>query len=166
MTTIISFKQLKRQKKTIIVFSIFLIIIGIFMLNMAFLEEEYMVLFALPICIILPVQFFNDLKRICSISYDSAAVYYKKLASPKTKMVSFENIKSITIGRFDYTYRINLIKANEDGSCLYFRKPIFWLPFVHHGVLENVYILRDQIDACKKRENIDYTGQTQIFELV
>jgi len=166
MTTIISFEQLKRQKKTMVVFSIFLFTIGIIMLGIAFLEKEYMVFFTLPICIILPVQFFNDLKRISSISYDSAAVYYKKLASARTKMVSFENIKSITIGRFDSTYRINLIKANEDGSYLYFRKPIFWLPFIQHGILENVYALRDQIDACKKRNDIDFTGQTQIFELV
>lgn len=57
MTTIISPMQLKRQKKTLAAFSIFFIAMGIIILVMAFLEEEYMVLFTLPLYIVLPSIF-------------------------------------------------------------------------------------------------------------
>ena len=165
MTTIISPDQLKRQKRTLIAFGAFFILLCIIIMGMAVFEERYMLFFTLPICVVLAIRCYKDLKRISSISYDDGTIYYIKLGSASTKKFSFENIRSITVGRFDFTYRINLYTPNEDGPYLYFKYPIFWMPLIFEGKLEQVYELRDKIDACKKSNDEDYTGQTQVLKL-
>ena len=165
MKIIISPNQLVRQKRILIVFSIFLILISIAMIGQVVFEQRYILLFSIPICIILPFHVYRDMKRIRSISFDDSTVYYQKYGSINTIKVSFENIKSITVGQFNSTYRINLISANEDGPYLYFKHPVFWIPFIHDGKLEQVYELRDKIDAFKINNDEDYTGQTQVLKL-
>lgn len=165
MTTIVSPEQLKRQKIALIAFSIFLIAMGIFMLARAFSEDEYMILFVLPICIVLPFQFINDLKRICSLSYDDHAIYYSLPNSSKSKTVSLANIRSITIGGFDAFYRINLFTPDENGSHIYFKYQDFFIPYIDSGKHKQVYKLRDKIDTYKKMSDESFTWPTQIIEM-
>ena len=165
MITIVSHEQLRNQKKMLIAFSIFLIAMGIFMLARAFIEDNYMILFVLPICIVLPIQFINDLKRICSISYDNKAIYYSKLGSSKSKTASFDNVRSINIGRFDASYRINLFDTAENEPYIYFKYPVLFVPFMQRGKIEQVYRLRNKIDTYKKMQNVDNNGPTQIIEM-
>jgi hypothetical protein len=93
------------------------------------------------------------------------AVYVSKDYNDPVQQIFHENIRSITIGRFDFSYRLNLIMPVEDEKHVYFKYPAFWIPFGSRLKLKEIYKLRDKIDACKEQLDEDYSDETQVLKM-
>lgn len=128
-TTIISHRQCKTQKRTLQFLIVLFALLSIVTIGMALFEGRHMLWFNLPLTIILPFLFYKNLKRIKSISYDDEAVYVSKGYDNPVQKISHENIRSITIGRFDFSARLNLVTPVEDEKHIYFKYPPIWIPF-------------------------------------
>lgn len=165
MKHLVSTALLKKQKNLLWFLIVVFILLGIYTIGKTIISGDYFSLFYLLFFLIMPMQFYKDLKRIKSISYDDSALYYKSRYTDPLQKVPFENIRSITIGNFTGTFRINLFTPNKDGSHIYFRFPNMWNPFATKNRLSKIYALRDKIDACKSRMDEDYEGETQVVRL-
>lgn len=164
MITLISKKQLQQQRRLLQIFIITFILMVVIMLVGIVFEESYMLFFTLPICIVLPVQFFKDLKRIKSIRYDEKTVYYSSLKDEASLEVPLENIRSLSAGRFDFSFRINIMTPINDEKYICFKYPAIWPLGKKIGNIK-LHAFRDSIDACKKSKDGDYAGETQILEM-
>jgi hypothetical protein len=164
-TTIISHRQCKTQKRTLQVLIVLFALLSIVTIGMALFEGRHMLWFNIPLTIILPFIFYKDLKRIKSISYDDVAVYVSKDYNDPVQQIFHENIRSITIGRFDFSTRLNLVTPVEDEKHIYFKYPALWIPFGPRLQLEKIYKLRDKIDVIKGRHDEGYSGETQVLKM-
>lgn len=164
-TTLISLAQLKNQKMFLKILIALFVLLSIVTIGMALFEGRHILWFNLPLTIILPYIFYKDLKRIKSIYYDDEAVYISKGYNTPIKKISLDKIRSITIGRIDFSYRLNLIMPVESEKHIYFKYPAFWTPLGSRIKQEQIYDLRDKIDAFKERFDEDYTGETQILKM-
>jgi hypothetical protein len=164
-TTLISITQLKNQRRTLQFLIVFFALLSIITTGMALFEGRHMLWVNLPLAIIPAFIFYKDLKRIKSISYDDEAVYVSKGYNHPVQKISLENIRSITIGRFDLSARLNLVVPVEDQKHVYFKYRAFWFPFDTRLELEKTYKLRDNIDACKAQLDADYIGETQVLQM-
>ena len=144
-TTIFSENQLKRYRNWVIILGVIFIALGIFSVIWAVTEEEYMMFFNIPALLILPIMQFQRIKRIRSISYDDEAVYYGSGVDGKIQKVSFNNIRSITIGRYDGWCKINLIEPVEGIRQIFFTPSVLF-PFDFRKSGEKIYAMREKIN--------------------
>jgi hypothetical protein len=164
-TTLISITQLKNQRRTLQFLIVFFALLSIITTGMALFEGRHMLWFNIPLSIIFPFLFYKDLKRIKSISYDDEAVYVSKGYNHPVQKISHENIRSISIGRFDFSFRLNLVTPIEDEKYIYFKYPAIWIPFGVRIKQEQIYELRNKIDAFKEQLDEDYSGETQVLKM-
>jgi hypothetical protein len=105
----------------------------------------------------------KDKKRLNALGYDGRFLYFgKQEADQKTPLV---NIRSITVGRYDFSIRINLYEPVAEVRHIFFKPKVFYWPFVPLSNLEMIYDLREQTDQAKKAADVDYEGETQILKL-
>lgn len=162
MKHIISPKQLKTQKNSLIFFLWFMVLLGTSMLIIALVKSEYLTMVWVPFCFLTPFLVMKDMKRLNAISYDNRFLYFgKPEADQKTPL---DNISSITIGRYDFSIRINLYEPVAEVQHIFFKPKVFW-PFVPLKNLEMIYDLREQADQAKKAADVDYEGETKILKM-
>jgi len=164
-TVIVAPSQVKLQKRLIWILSACMTVLGIISIFMVLKDGEYMILFNLPLCVVLVYVFLKDIKRIKSISFDEEAVYIGTDKNDSILHIPLENIRSITIGQFDQTYRFQLVESVNDEKHIYFKFPGFWMPFGPKLNQMLIFELRNKIDHCKRLKDIDYADETQILKM-
>ena len=163
MKHIISPKRLKTQKKSLLFFMWFMVIFGFSLLIIAWIRSDYFSLYILPICILAPFFVMKDLKRLNAIGYDDRFLYFGK---PEADQITpLENIRSITVGRYDFSIRINLYEPVAEVRHVFFKPKVFNWPFVPLSNLQMICDLRDQTDQAKKAVGWDYEGETEILKI-
>jgi hypothetical protein len=140
-----------------------MVLLGTSMLIVALVKSESFTLLYVPICVLTPFFVMKDMKRLNAISYDDYFLYFgKPVADQKTPL---ENIRSITVGRYDFSIRINLYDPVLEKRHVFFKPRVFYWPFVPMSNLENIYELRDRVDRVKKEVDMDYEGETKILKM-
>lgn len=160
MTTISTPSQLKRYKNTLMFFSIVSIVLGVITIGKAVVDKEYMLFFNIQLLFILPINFYREMKLIHSIAFDTTTLYFTSENKPMAK-IGLDQIRSITIGRFDGIHRINLIKSADPVKRIYFKTSLGY-PFNFSKKDKVIYALRDAIEAYKKLLDDDYEDEVQI----
>ena len=160
MKYLLSPKVLKIQKQMSWFLIVTMNLLGIVAIGSVIYDGEYIKLFYVPICFVLPIQLFKDHRRINSINFDESNIYYGN--PDPTHQIPLYNIKSITVGRFDLSNRIYLYEPHEGKRIIYFKPSIFWLPVKHQKNLSQLRELRNQVDKAKKVADQDYEGETKI----
>ncbi len=162
-TSLVSPEQLKKQILFSRLVALFLLILGLLSILTAIEKNQYLILlFNLPFLIVLPIVIINGLRNIHSMTYDEKAVYMGKSAD-RIKNIPFDNIRSISIGKFDFSFRINLYHPVDGEKYLQFKSPVLWFPFAPRLKKERIYDFRDRVDQYKKSMDADYEDETPII---
>jgi len=164
-TIIVTPKQVKIQKRLLLMLSIIFMVVGIITIAMVIVNENYIQLFTLPLLIIFPFIFLRDKKLIKSIFFDNEGLYVGDENKDHFQKIPLENIRSISIGKFDFTYRLHLQNSVNGEKHIYFKYPGVWYPFSSKINNRVIYKLRNKIDECKKLKDSDYEDETQILNL-
>ena len=164
-TILVSYSQVKMQKRLLLILSACMLLLGIVTLFKALTDEEYMILFNLPLFGVLTYIFLKDIRRIKSISFDDEVVYISTDENAPITIIPLENIRSITIGQFDQSYRLHLVEPVNNEKHIYFKFPGFWMPFGPKLKPALILELRNKIDERKRLKDIDYAGETQILKM-
>ena len=164
-TILVSHSQVKMQKRLLLILSICTIILGIVSIFMVLKDGEYMLLFILPLYALIVYGFLKDIKRIKSISFDHKSVYIGTDKNVSILQIPLENIRSITIGQFDQSYRLHLVEPVNNEKHIYFKFPGLWMPFGPKLKPALIFELRNKIDDSKRLKDFDYADETQILKM-
>ncbi len=164
-TNIVTPNQVKIQKRLLWIFSIIFIALGIITIAMVVGDENYIQLFTVPIFIVFPLIFLRDKKLIKSIFFDNDSLYVGDEKEDHFRKIPLDSIRSISIGKFNYTYRIHLQQPINGERHIYFRYPGVWYPYCSKIKNRLIYDLRTRIDECKKLKDVDYEDETPIINL-
>jgi len=155
--------ELKTQKRVSWFLIGFMISMGIIALGSVFFRGEDIILFALPLCLVIPIRLLIDLRRPNCVSYDDQLLYFgNPVASCKTPL---SNIRSITIGRYDNSNKVYLYEPINGERIIHFKSTVFWIPFHFDKTLGKIHELRAQVDRAKKASDKDYEGETRIIQM-
>ena len=163
-TTIVSHSELKSYKSGLLFFSMLSLASFIILKSKTVLEAEYILLFYVPILIVLPIQFYREIKKIRSISYDENSIHVGTTKHSEIQVIPFENIRSIVLGRVDGIHKFNLISPIEGAKAVFFKTSL-WYPFNFKRDDKKVYQLRNCIDAYKRSIDEDYTEQLPVYKI-
>ena len=163
-TTIFSPSQLKSYKTSIIYICGFFGGFSIITMAKVFFENEYILIFYLPIMLVLPIHFYREIKKIRSISYDDKTIHVGTTKHSEIQVIPFEDIRSIVLGRSSGVHKFNLITPIEGRKAVFF-KTSPWYPFNSKQDDKKVYQLRNCIDAYKRSMDEDYTEQLPVYKI-
>lgn len=163
ITVIISPGQLRIYQRLTFILAFIMIIVGILTILSVALNGLYMLLFNLPLSIVIPYILFRDYKNCQSISYDNEAVFIGK-DELHTIKISFDNIRSLTIGMYDFYLKIHLDRPMNGAKFFMLKLPVFWWPSGKRTLRESIYHLKQKIEAYKKSGDEDHPWDTPIIE--
>lgn len=163
ITVIITPGQVLLYKRISLILVFIFIILGILTAVNVALNGQYMLLFNLPLLFILPFIFLRNSNNCQSISYDNEAVFIGK-DELHTIKISHENIRSLTIGKYDFYLKIHLVSPVNGAKFFMLKLPVFWWPSGRRTLRESIYHLKQKIETYKKSSDADHPWDTPIIE--
>ncbi len=147
-TTIVSTSKLNLYKIILVmIMALVLLILGVFLVRAIFYNEDFYMLFNLPVYGFLVFKVAKHINKIKNISYDDSSIYYTK--DNYEVQIPFEDIKSIDIKSLDGVYEIKFYNLTPDGEKLFFKTSL-WYPLNFQRQDDKVNDLRDKIDRYKR----------------
>ena len=91
-------EQLKRHKTALWLMVIAMFTFGVYCVFQLLIEGFSIIVFVVPLFLILTIQFYREIIRTKSLSYDQDALYYSSSHKAESIKVPLENVRSITVG--------------------------------------------------------------------
>jgi len=146
MNTIVSQAQLKRYHIQLTALAVFVITMGI-IVGLRVFDGKYLLLFIVPMITTLPISIYKQFSKMRSVSYDESNLYFRTMNSTELHKVTFDNIRSIHMGKLDKIYKINFVEAIEGLKAVHFKPSRLWGPFSNIKDEKKVHGLCDAINA-------------------
>jgi len=110
-------------------------------------DGDYMLLFVIPMFFIIPISIYRVYTKMRCIAYSEHSLYFGTAKSPELRKVSFDNIRSVHVGKFDRIYKINFAEAIDDIKAVHFKPSRIWAPFSNIKDEKKVRRLCDAVNA-------------------